>query len=563
MNESGRVGLSTLATGVPGLDTVLGGGLPEYSFNLIAGGPGGGKTTLAHQIMFANAALERRAIYFTVLGEPPLKMWRYQQLMSFFDPKKVDDIIHFVNLSEEVLEKDLSKVLESIVREVEQTSPGIVVVDSFRTVIRAMTSSETGEAELQDFVQRLAVYLSGWEATTFLIGEYSESEIRDNPVFTVADGILWLYQSIERNSVVRKLQVMKMRGQASIPGLHTFRITSDGIQVFPRMIKRLDVPTRGVPRRRVSTGVAGLDEMLGGGVRAGDSILVSGPAGSGKSVLGAQFIAEGVRQGEPGVIVVFEEHPQEYLDRAGSLGFGLEKMVGEGKLKVIYLRPLDLSVDETLQEIQDSVGAVQAKRVVIDSLSGFELALAPTFRQDFRESLYRLVGALTGTGVTVLMTVEQTESSTELRFSAHEVSFLSDEIIMQRYVEVDSQLLKVMAVVKTRSSDHSKYIRTYEVTPDGLVVGDALKGYRGIITGVPEYQGSGAAAYPGLTAQEIVVLQVLGGLQEGPIETIAKSTGLQRSRLARALARLVELDYAVQAVKEGKTIYRPARARAL
>jgi circadian clock protein KaiC len=161
-----------------------------------------------------------------------------------------------------------------------------------------------------------------------------------------------------------------------------------------------------------------------------------------------------------------------------------------GRLQVIYLRPLDLSVDEALLEIQDAVARSGARRLAIDSLSGFELALAPAFREDFRESLYRMVGTLTGAGVTVFMTVETAESFTDLSFSAHRISFLTDVIILQRYVELAGQLRKVMVVVKMRRGEHSKDLRLYEVGPTGIVVGDALRDYRGIITGVPEARGA-------------------------------------------------------------------------
>ena len=161
-------------------------------------------------------------------------------------------------------------------------------------------------------------------------------------------------------------------------------------------------------------------------------------------------------------------------------------MIGEGKLKVLYLRPLDLSVDEALRELLDAVTALGARRVVIDSMNGFEVALAPAFREDFRESLYRLVVALTGAGVTVLTTVEVVASFTDLRFSPHAISFLSDDIILQRYVEIDGQLRRIMTVVKMRGNGHSKDIREYEVTSDGLVVGERLTGYQGLITGTPK-----------------------------------------------------------------------------
>ena len=233
---SDRVAIRRLPTGVPGLDQIMGGGLPEFSFNLIAGAPGTGKTTLAQQIMFALSSPDRPALYFTVVGEPPLKMLRYQQQFTFFDLARVNESVRYLNLSQDVVNGTLEKLLARIVQEVEATSPGVVVVDSFRTVAQAVERSPNGDLDLHHFVQQLAVRLTGWEATTFLVGEYQPSEAEKNPVFTVADGLLWLVQSLDRNSMVRKIQVMKMRGQAPIPGLHTFRITSDGVQVFPRVI---------------------------------------------------------------------------------------------------------------------------------------------------------------------------------------------------------------------------------------------------------------------------------------------------------------------------------------
>ena len=233
MSVQDKVEIRKLPTGVPGLDEILGGGLPEFSFNIIAGAPGGGKTTLAHQIMFANVTPERPALYFTVLGEPAINMLRYQQQFQFFDQSKLNTSIRFINLSHVVLDHDLDAVLEEIVKEVEAASPGIVVVDSFRTVVRKAQSG-TSDFQLQGFVQRLALHLTSWQATTFLVGEYEEAEIRDNPIFTVADGLFWLSQQVERNSIVRKLQIRKSRGQASVPGMHTFRITDAGLQAFPR-----------------------------------------------------------------------------------------------------------------------------------------------------------------------------------------------------------------------------------------------------------------------------------------------------------------------------------------
>ena len=479
MNGSDKVKINRLPTGVPGLDEILGGGMPEFSFNIVAGAPGSGKTTLAHQFLFENATTERPALYFTVLGEPAIKMLRYQQQYDFFDQGKLGNCIRFLNLGDVLLSGSLDDVLSAIVKEVELTNPGIVVVDSFRTVARKARDGSS-DTELQAFVQRLALHLTSWQTTSFLVGEYTDIEVRDNPVFTVADGLLWLSQVAERNSVTRKLQVVKLRGQASVPGLHTFRITHAGLEAFPRTMGLTGRKTRAPAARRLSVGVPELDLMLGGGVPEGDSVILAGPTGIGKSVLATQFIAEGLKHGEAGIVAVFEERPDEYVNRATSFGLELEQGRKSGMLELLYLRPLDLSVDEAMQEILDTVKKLGAKRLVIDSLAGFELALAPGFREDFRESLYRMIAALTGTGITILSTLEMEDSFTSFLFSPFSISFLADDLIRLRYVEIDGRLRKIITVIKMRSGNHSKDIREYEITADGVVIiGETLTEYRG------------------------------------------------------------------------------------
>ncbi|MGZ8181674.1 MAG: RAD55 family ATPase [Methylobacter sp.] len=481
---SKKVTIRRLKTGVPGLDNLLGGGLPEFSFNLIAGTPGSGKTTLAHQIMFSLAKPNNRALYFTVLGEPPLKMLRYQQQFPFFDINKVNESVRFVNLSADLLEGDFDRVLSRIAEEVKAFAPSLVFVDSFRSVVQSAKQKEQGASDLQRFVQQLGIKMTSWQATTFLIGEYLAPESESSPVFTVADGILWLSQNLHRNSMVRKIQVVKIRGQAQVPGLHTFRISDEGVQVFPRAIIKQGTAVESAIKaatgeKRISMGIPGLDEMLGGGLPVGYSLLAVGPSGSGKTILATEFLTEGVRRGEPGVIAAFEKSPSQLL------GNKLYPLVKAGQIGVIDTHSLDLSIDQTLHDLIEMINRMQAKRVVIDSLSGFELALAPQFSEDFRGSLYRMIAELTGMGMTILMTSELEDRYTDLRFSPFGSAFLADAIIVQRYIEIEGQFKRVFSVVKVRGSGHSKDIRLFEITDEGIIIGETLSEYAGIMSGRP------------------------------------------------------------------------------
>jgi circadian clock protein KaiC len=231
---------------------------------------------------------------------------------------------------------------------------------------------------------------------------------------------------------------------------------------------------------RLNMGVPGLDEMLGGGLPKGYSLLVAGPSGSGKSVLASTFLAEGARNGESGVIAVFEQRPNRLRNA------DLAALILDGKVGLVESHAPDLSIDEIVHLLLTEIRRLGATRVVIDSLSGFEMAVAPTFREDFRESLSRLVTALTGIGVTVLMTSELEDRYTDLRFSPYGTAFLTDAIIVQRYIEVDSRLLRIMGVVKVRASAHSDELRLYHIDKNGLQVGEMLHGQEGLLGGRPK-----------------------------------------------------------------------------
>jgi circadian clock protein KaiC len=487
---SDKVDLRLLATGVPGLDTILGGGLPELSFNIIGGAPGSGKTTFAQQIMFGAATPERKALFFTAMGEPPVKMLRYQQQFGFFDFDKVGDAVHFISLGSQVEHGDYDAVLAQILDDVRIHAPALVFIDSFRSFVQAARggADQQDVAALQKFVQQLVTHMTSWNATTFLIGEYLANEADQNPIFTVADGIIWLNQHVQRNVMSRKLQVIKMRGQKQSPGLHAFRIDQGGLEVFPRIMPSFDVSDLGAlgqtQRARLSTGIAVLDEMLGGGLPAGYALLVSGPTGSGKTVLATEFLAAGARNGETGVIALFERNPSQLLNTR------LDTLVAAGQVVLTSIRSLDISIDEILYDLVGTIERTGATRIVLDSIPGFMMSLTPEAREDFGESLYRMATMLGSKGVTLLMTNEMEDRFHELRFSSFGSVVLADAVIMLRYVEHQAELHTVISVVKVRGSKHSRQIRTFDINDDGVVIGTGPAPYEGILLGSAQMRTS-------------------------------------------------------------------------
>jgi len=486
---SDKVSLGKLSTGVQGLDVLLGGGLSEFSFNLIAGPPGSGKTTLAHQIMFSIATTERRALFFTVLGEPPLKMLRYQQQYSFFDMQKVGTAVRYINLAEDLRAGDFSTVLARVMKEVEDFAPSLVFVDSFRSVAQTARSGNEGVADLQDFIQDLGTRMTSWQATTFLIGEYANSDAEASPIMTVADGMISLTPVHDDNSVVRKMRVVKMRGQAHMNGSHTFRITGDGIRVYPRMLPPLAQDHHdGAPvdrdARRIPTGTTDLDVLLHGGLPQGHSLLVTGPSGCGKTILATRFLQEGARRGDKGVALSFEKGTSRLRNAE------LAEMVAAGDVEVLESRMIDLTVDEVLEALNEAIDRTGARRVVVDSLSELSLYLAPEGRNQLRSTVFQMLTALAKRNVTVLVTMGMDDDFTHLRFSQSEIAYLTDAVVLMRFGESAGQLRRFISVVKVRGSSHSHDLREFHIDDIGIHIDPISSAHEGVLHGLPTSRGA-------------------------------------------------------------------------
>jgi circadian clock protein KaiC len=452
-------------SGDDGLDRILGGGLPMNGINLIMGLPGSGKTMLCQQFMFAGASEERPAIYLSTVSEPFEKILRYAQTMSFFDRSKIGRSIFYEDLGGAVTGDDgLTAVTERIATLIKERRPGIVAIDSFK----ALAAFADDAREFRRFLHSLAALLTAFPATSFWIGEYGEDEARTAPEFAVADGIISLATERVNERTLRLIEVTKLRGSDFRSGRHTYRLSKDGITVFPRLSDPLSNNDYRLSEGRISSGVVPLDRMLAEGYGPGSSTLVAGPSGVGKTLMGLHFIFSGAANGEPGVIATLQENPIQLERVARGFGWSLQNAC----VAVMYRSPNDVYIDQWVYELLDLIERTGAKRVVIDSLSDLQYAAPDPVR--FREFIYSLTQRLSRAGISPIMTSEIPDLFHVGRLAEYGISHLSDNVILLQYLRADSRLLRTVAILKSRASAHDPEIREFDITSDGIVLGDPI-----------------------------------------------------------------------------------------
>jgi circadian clock protein KaiC len=452
-----------LSSGEPRLDSVLGGGLPANAINMLVGLPGTGKTILAQQYVFENATLERPALYLSTVSEPFDKILRYGQTLGFFDPKAVGHSVFYDDLGTILNERGLDGVVAQVSALLKERRPGIVVIDSFKVL-----SAYAAGADFRRFLHNLAGHFSAYPASAFWVGEYAEDEIASAPEFAVADAIIGLSTARAAEREMRSLRVLKLRGSEFAPGRHAYRITENGIDTFPRLADRVDVTGYALDAARHSSGIAALDEMLSDGYWPGASTLCAGPSGCGKTLMGLHFIFNGVRQGEPGVLATFQEHPTQLARIVGEFGWSLD----EEKVELMYRSPVDLYIDEWVYDLLAAVERTGARRVLIDSLTDLQFAAPDEIR--FREYMYSLVQRFSRQGVSLFMTSELPDLFQVTRLSEFGVSHLSDNVVLLQYIRDGSTVRRALTVLKTRASRHEPEIREFRITPEGIVLGESF-----------------------------------------------------------------------------------------
>ena len=470
--------MSKLGTGIAELDAILNGGFAPGSCVVLAGAPGSGKTILAQQICFANAGADRHAIYYTTLSEPHSKLVAHLEEFTFFDATKIGATIefhHLAALADPSGDVPMAAVATEVVRNAFDQRPAVIVIDSSKAL------HESEGSGFRRAVYDLASRVAHTDAVLILVGEYDEDDMRTAAEFAVADAIIFLANASTGHADRRWLRVAKLRGSNYLGGRHSFRIGSSGLEVYPRPESTL-TGSPAASDARLPTGVAGLDQMMGGGVPAGSATIIAGPSGAGKTVIALQFVAEGLARGEAAVYASFQESDRQLGAKASHFGWDLATAIEQRRLGVVHVQPVELGLDAVASQIRRTASGIGARRVVIDSISELEHAADP---ERFADYLWALVGALRGDGATVFMTSETAAFFGPAFELAHGLSFIADNIVLLRYTELESEIRRALVVVKMRDSDHTKSLVEFEITNKGAAVKGKFAGVAGVLSGSP------------------------------------------------------------------------------
>ena len=477
------------STGIAGLDEILGGGLPPNHLYLIEGEPGTGKTTLALQFLLAGAESGARGLYVT-LSESRAELtqvatshgWSLATVDVFElaagESGSLDESYTLFHPAEIELQETMSAVFQSV----ERSGATLVVLDS----LSEMRLLARDPLRFRRQILALKQYFAARDCTVLMLDDKTAPE-GDLQLQSLAHGVLALeHVAQDYGAERRRLQVVKLRGLRFRGGYHDFRIRTGGLAVFPRL--RVDHRGDAGTLPLVTSGSAAMDQLLGGGVHGGTSLLITGPAGTGKSVLATQYACAAVARGDKVRFFMFDERLSTFRLRSDGLGLDVGTAIADETLCVQQVEPTELSPGEFANQVMNAVERDGVRMLVIDSLNGY-LQSMPEERL-LPIQVHELLSYLASRGVTCIMTLVQRGIFGSPVDEAAEISYLADTVVLLRYFEVSGQVRQAISVVKKRGGDHERTIRESRVQRGGVHIGQPLREFQGVLTGVPSFIGA-------------------------------------------------------------------------
>lgn len=466
-----------VSTGSSGLDTILNGGWIHGGTYMVTGSPGTGKTILGNQLCFSHVAGGGRAVFVTMLSESHGRMMTHLRHMHFFRRDVIGQALHYVSGYATLKSEGLDGLARLLYRSVREHEATVLVVDG----LLAVQESAGSELAFREFLHSLGVHNALAGCTTLVLTNRQQNAA--DPQFAMVDGVLVLQLQLQGLKAVRTVEVTKLRGEPQLTGQHTFEINDTGLSVYPRLEALYARPPEDTPEPgRRGFGLERLDEMMGGGVVPHSATLLFGPPGSGKTLLGLHFLEAGARQGEPGLYFGFMETGPRLVAKAAGVGLELRPWVDSGRLMLETRAAVEPLPDALAHELLGLVDRHRVRRLVIDGLE--PLVQETMGARRTAGFLTALTNVLRSRGVTSLMT-QQTHVLFGPRLEAklEGLEAIVDNIVFLRYVELRSQLYRMLSILKMRESDYEPALREFSISSRGIDVAETFESAEAILTG--------------------------------------------------------------------------------